>query len=348
MSSISVNTITDSSGGSTTSINGFTPSVSNMAGRNRIINGDMRIDQRNAGAGVAVTSAGYTFGVDRFSARASIGSGHTLSQETDAPDGFSNSLKFTVGTGATPTGTDFVRCLYLFEGYDVANLNYGSNTAKTVTLSFWVKSSLTGTFGVALRHFTSRNSVAAYTISQANTWEHVSVSFAGDVSNAFSDTTNLEALTIGFDLGEGPDRSRSAGSWLDNANTQFGLTNGTKVIATSGATWQITGVQLEEGSVATPFEHRHYGQELALCQRYYEVNPTTQKVFAVYPGGSTVSVGYSYLWKVTKRASPTVTTGEVLPSTFVGTSDEHGAYWIRSGSVTAYRVTGPITADSEL
>ena len=305
MSSISVNTITDASGGSTTSINGFTPSVSNMAGRNRIINGDMRIDQRNAGAGVAVTSAGYTFGVDRFSARASIGSGHTLSQETDAPDGFSNSLKFTVGTGATPTGTDFVRCLYLFEGYDVADLNYGSNTAKTVTLSFWVKSSLTGTFGVALKHFTSRNSVAAYTISQANTWEYVSVSFAGDVSNAFSNTTNLEALTIGFDLGEGPDRSRSAGSWLDNANTQFGLTNGTKVIATSGATWQITGVQLEAGSVATPFEYRHYGAELALCQRYY-FKQTSTVYGCVY--GTSNSMGH--IWYPTvMRANPTVIAG---------------------------------------
>ena len=181
----------------------------------------------------------------------------------------------------------------------------------------------------------------------------------------FTTTNNLTTITItagslmqvieGINLQSGSYTL----SWIGTAQGKVdggvyagsGLT-GTAVGGTNQTIEFNTGtlslVQYEAGSVATPFEHRQYGQELALCQRYYEVNPTTQKVFAVYPGGSTVSVGYSYLWKVTKRASPTVTTGEVLPSTFVGTSDEHGAYWIRSGSVTAYRVTGPITADSEL
>jgi len=270
--------------------------------RNIILNGSMAVAQRGTSTSVGV--GGYTFSCDRFSGRASIGSNHTLDQVTDAPNGFTNSAKFTVGTGATPSGTDYVRLLYKFEGYDVVQFEYGQSSAKTVTVSFWVKSSVTGTFGLALKHTTTRNIVGSYTVSQANTWEYVSVSLAGDTTTAIANKTNGEALTLGFDLGEGPDRSRSTGSWGNTSNTQWGLDGGTKVVATSGATWQITGVQLEVGTVATPFEHRSYGEELALCQRYYEKAEVNFRHF------TTASGQYlrPYLqFATTKRAEPDVT-----------------------------------------
>ena len=280
-----------------------------LSHRNMIINGAMQVAQR--GTSTSVGNGGFTFSLDRFGARASIGSGHTLSQDTDAPDGFTNSLKFTVGTGATPTGTDYVRLLYKFEGYEAVRLQYGQSTAKTVTLSFWVKSSVAGTFGVGLKHTTARNIVGSYIVSQANTWEYVSVSLVGDTATAITNETNGEALTLGFDLGEGPDRSRSTGSWAGTSNTQWGLSGGTKIISTSSATWQITGVQLELGSVATPFEHRSYGDELARCMRYYEkIEPSGSAYVADNSNASTG--GYARIngtYSVPKRATPSSISG---------------------------------------
>ena len=306
MSQINTNAILDASGGTTATVNGFTPTVSNMAGRNRIINGDMRIDQRNAGASVTLSSS-VVFPVDRFGSQTNVGSGHTLEQVEDAPAGFIQSLKLTVGTGATPTGTNYGRLRQLVEANNTADLNFGTSNAKTITVSFWVKSSVTGTFGLSVfNNANDRSYVSTYTVSSANTWEQKTITVVGDTSGTWT-TDNSAGVSIAWDLGEGPDRSKAAGSWGATVGSGYGLTGGTKILATSGATFYITGVQLEAGSVATPFEHRQYGQELALCQRYYE-----QYDGVIYPidvnlpdTAHTIHMAFSER----KRSAPTITLG---------------------------------------
>ena len=309
MSSISVKTITDASGGSTTSINGFTPSVSNMAGRNRIINGDMRIDQRNAGA--AVTGNDTVFGVDRFSIYAWVNGTGTIQRNAGGvtpPVGFSNYLGFTSSGATTLTSSQAVAIQHRIEGYNVADLGFGSSGAATVTLSFWVRSSLSGIFGGSLQNNAGNRSYPfSYTINAANTWEQKAITIAGDISGTWA-KDNTEGLRVYFSLGAGSSFSGSAGAWVGSGLTS--TTGATSVVGTSGATFYITGVQLEEGSVATPFEHRQYGQELALCQRYYEeVNSPSVDLF-LYPINTDNSGGYrrlAILYKVNKRVPPTVT-----------------------------------------
>ena len=271
MSSISVNTITDASGGATTSINGFTPSVSNMAGRNRIINGDMRIDQRNAGASSNFGTGGEFSTVDRWQTFENTGGSATNQQVVDAPAGFYNSLKVTVTSSATPASSELTQLQQMIEGFNTADLAWGTASAKTVTLSFWVKSSITGQFGgsVANNGTPSYSSYPfSYTISSANTWEYKTITIAGSTSGTWG-ATNGTGIRLYFNLGSGSNHLTTPNTWY--GALYRGSTGDTSLISTNGATWQVTGVQLEEGSVATPFEHRQYGQELALCQRYYYV-----------------------------------------------------------------------------
>ena len=268
MSSISVNTITDASGGATTSINGFTPSVSNMAGRNRIINGDMRIDQRNAGASITFDGSNK-YVTDRFFGFSNVGT-TTAQQSTVAPAGFNNSLLVTQTTGGSVVSSSYIALQHRVEGFNTADLGWGTASAQTVTLSFWVRSSITGAFSVALNNSASNRSyVSNYTINAANTWEQKTITVTGDTSGTWL-TNNGLGISLVWNFGYGSNYTTSTlNSWLGSG--AFGSTTATTAFATtSGATWQITGVQLEAGSVATPFEHRQYGQELALCQRYYQ------------------------------------------------------------------------------
>ena len=297
MSSISVNTITDASGGATTSINGFTPSVSNMAGRNRIINGDMRIDQRNAGASVTAGS-GYT--LDRWNVdRVWAGSTVTIQQSSTAPSGFSNSMVATVSTGAAVASSSYFSIQQYIEGNNLSDMDFGKATAKTFTVSFWVRSSLTGTFGVGFRNSAFDLSYwTTYTINAANTWEQKSVTITAPVSGTWY-TNNSYGLNLIFSLGCGSTYKTTANNeWV--SGNKLGAIGETDLIATTGATFYITGVQLEEGSVATPFEHRQYGQELALCQRYY------QQIggFTTWSGSQTTNVGGNLTYSM--RAAPTL------------------------------------------
>ena len=268
MSSISVNTITDASGGSTTSINGFTPSVSNMAGRNRIINGGMVFDQRNAGASVTPT-VDNTFTLDRWSTALTAASKFSVQQSSTAATGFTNSLLVTSLSAYSVGAGDIFALKHTIEGFNVADFGFGAAGASTVTLSFWVRSSLTGTFGGALQNGAQNRSYPfSFTINSANTFEYKTVTIAGDTSGTWV-TNNGKGLSLWFSLGAGATYSGTANAWA--SGLYFQPTGATSVVGTSGATFYITGVQLEEGSVATPFEHRQYGQELALCQRYYYV-----------------------------------------------------------------------------
>jgi hypothetical protein len=266
MSTLSVNTITDASGGNTAKINTYTPTESNMMGKNRIINGDMRIDQRNAGASVTLASGTYT--VDRWFGTEDSDGAMTAQQDSSAPTGFVNSIKCTTTTAdGSLSGSQFVIFGQKIEGTNIADLGWGTANAKSITVSFWVRSSLTGTFGGAINNSgSSRSYPFTYSISVADTWEQKSVTIAGDTSGTWLTTTGM-GLQIVFGLGVGSTLSGTAGAW--NGNNNVSATGAVSVIGTLNATWYVTGVQLEVGSVATPFERRPYGTELALCQRYY-------------------------------------------------------------------------------
>ena len=238
--------------------------------KNRIINGAMMIDQRNAGASVTVTNANpYT--LDRWVAYNSAGSSKfTVQQSSTAPAGFTKSLLVTSSSAYSVGSGDYFLLDQIVEGFNWADMDWGNANAKTVTLSFWVRSSLTGTFGGALKSYTggAYSYPFSYTINSANTWEQKTITIAGPTSTWASSTTNSGAVEVLFSLGTGSTYSGTAGSWA--ASSYFSATGATSVIGTSGATFYITGVQLEKGSTATSFDYRPYGTELMLCQRYFE------------------------------------------------------------------------------
>jgi len=254
--------------------------------KNRIINGAMQIDQRNGGASITVNNNFQFYTIDRWQGIGQATDGvFTLQQSTVAPAGFQNSLLATVTTADTSLGAaQSYIILQPVEGFNSADFAWGTANAQTVTLSFWVRSSLTGTFGGSLRNGDGTRSYPfSYNISAANTWEYKTVTAAGDTTGTWG-TGNGRGAMVFFSLGSGTDRLGTAGAW--NANNNQGATGQVNPIATSGATFYITGVQLEKGSNATSFDYRPYGTELALCQRYYQKNTVASNNEAVFLGGT--------------------------------------------------------------
>jgi len=232
--------------------------------RNRIINGDMRIAQR----GTAAVTADGAFPVDRFKIDFSTDGAFSAQQDSSAPTGFVNSVKWTVTTADASIGsTQYAYIYQKIEGTNLSDLGWGTANAKTVTLSFWVRSSVTGTFGGGLQNGAGNRSYPfTYSISVADTWEQKTITVAGDTTGTWLTTTGV-GLQVLFSLAMGSTYSGTAGAW---AGATYGSATGaTNLMGTLNATWYITGVQLEVGSVATPFERRPFGTELALCQRYY-------------------------------------------------------------------------------
>jgi hypothetical protein len=279
--------------------------------KNRIINGAMVIDQRNAGA--SITANDDTYALDRFKTAASQSSKLTAQQSAGSvtpPVGFSKYLGYTSSSAYSITSTDFFTIQQGIEGFNVADLNWGTANAKTVTLSFWVYSSLTGTFGGSLRNSSADRSYPfTYTINAANTWEYKTVTIAGDTSGTWS-STNTVGIALGFGLGVGSTLSGTAGAWA-GANYRS-ATGATSVVGTNGATFYITGVQLEVGTQATSFEYRQYTTELLLCQRYLQVwGQTTSQILGVAWSFSTTATVVACLRPVQMRASPTLTTSTI-------------------------------------
>jgi hypothetical protein len=272
--------------------------------RNIIINGDMSIAQRTTSA-VTINSGTIQYGIDRFGARGMSSAGvFTIEQSTDAPTNFVNSFKATVTTADSSIASNATyRVVQHIEGNMIRNLNWGTSQAQDVTLSFKVKSSLTGTFGGAIINGDyNRFYNFSYTISSANTWTDVSVTIDGDTSGTWQTNTIL-GMRLSLSLGAGSGEVGSAGSW--GTATYEGVTGQTNLIATNGATWQITGVQLEAGTSASDFEFLPVDVNLDRCERYYQiVEEGIEKVIAngaAYGASNAYGV---YNYRKQMRATP--------------------------------------------
>ena len=294
-----------------------TANLTNKPNRNLIINGDFSVDQRNSGSEVNPAVNG-TFSLDRWKNTCNSAGKYKIQQVSDSPDGFYKSLKVTSLSALSVGSGEFQHIDHNIEGLNMNHLNFGSSAAKTITLSFFVKASITGTFPVAFRNNAyNRTNVNTYTISSANTWEKKTITITGDTSGTWLQT-NGKGMRIAFALAGGSDYDVSSlSTWI--GSNDFTHSSCTDLLATNGATLQLAGVQLEVGSVATDFEHRSFGQELALCMRYYETHnslataKSTDGSITSYwstvtsNDSNTLVIPTGIIYKVPKRASPTVT-----------------------------------------
>lgn len=322
-------------------------SQSSLSNRNLIINGAMQVAQRGTSS-TGVTGGGYET-VDRFRT-AYNGTPDQLEltheQSTDAPTGFANSLKLTVTTAETTLAADErVRLQQRIEGQNLQQLKYGASGAEYLTLSFYVKSNVTGTYGVHFENQDSSRSVcASYTISASGVWEKKTISIAGDTTGSFDNDAN-RSLDVCWVLAAGTDYTSGtlATSWESNTNANNAPSGQADITGTISNYWQITGVQLEVGEQATPFEHRPYGDELARCQRYYFAGDGPKMWNFT---GTTIAVAIPFEFPVQMRSAPTVT--DTNSSARVNISvNGFSAYKNSIVSGGNWRMTG-ITADAEL
>jgi len=283
--------------------------------RNRIINGAMRIDQRNSGA--ANTPVDTQYSVDRWTCRLSAAAKYNVQQDSSANTvaGFTSSLKVTSLSSYSVSASDYFIIRQLIEGNNVADLRWGTANARPVTLSFWVRSSLTGQFGGSLQNDGSDRSYPfTYTINSANTWEYETITIPGDTTGTWLTNTSA-GIKLNFGIGNGSTYSGTAGAWA--SGNFHSATGDTSVVGTNGATWYVTGVQLEEGSTPTSFEYRQYGTELALCQRYFA--KTSTQLYGSISGASGQGA-VTWFYKSTMRTAPTVT-GNFAQTTVTSTAD---------------------------
>ena len=278
--------------------------------KNRIINGAMVVSQRNGTNSVTINSAAWTYTVDRFCCLGQSADGvYTVAQSSTAPAGFVNSLLVTVTTADSSVGAGQIYTLrQTIEGYNIADLNWGTANAQSATLSFWVRSSVTGTFSGCFNNEGTASYPFTYTINSANTWEQKTVTVAGPTSGTWG-STNSNGIRLTWSLGTGSTYSGTANTW--NYSTEyFAASSTTNLISTNGATFYITGVQLEKGSTATSFDYRPYGTELALCQRYlpgyiYSSSSGSEMISWARGGSSANLATAQIVFPVTARVPPT-------------------------------------------
>jgi len=301
--SVNADLMTTSDGVSSSGLYGF---------KNRIINGNMMVWQRGT---TFNAPADGDYNADRWQYGANQSGKVNIAQSSSAPSGFSYSALVTSTSSYSIGASDLFRYTQRIEGFNTADLAFGTASASTVTLSFWVRSSLTGTFGGSLQNNNGDRSYPfTYTINSANTWEYETITIAGDTTGTWVGATNGNGLQLNFSLGAGSSRIGTAGAW--SAAGYYGATGQTNLVATNAATWQIVGVQLEKGSTATSFDYRPYGTELQLCQRYYQVSENF-----IGGAGNTTSFSGNINFIVTMRASPTVGQTAVLSITDIANAD---------------------------
>jgi len=342
---VNAENITSSTGGV------ISPNITSL--RNRIINGAMVIDQRNAGT--SATAVNATYMLDRWQFGSSQASKFTFQQNAGSvtpPVGFSNYLGMTVSSSVSVGPGDYFQFYQPIEGFNIYDLSWGTANAKTVTLSFQVYSSLTGTFGGSLTNSAfNRSYPFTYTISSANTWTSISITISGDTTGTWL-TNNGVGIAVRFGLGVGSTYSGTANSW--SGSGYITATGAVSVVGTSGATFYITGVQLEVGAQATSFDYRPFTTELALCQRYYEFTGTPSGGEIVIGGygvsGTTIYSNFGYA--VTKRASPTVSVNGTwglsnsATQPLIGSQSTYGfrAYITANATGTVYAInSGTVT-----
>jgi hypothetical protein len=306
--------------------------------KNRIINGSMTIDQRNAGASITPSTNG-TMSLDRWKCGLNTSlaaSKYSVQQSSTAPAGFSNSVLITSTSAYTVQADDYSTFTQAIEGFNFADFGFGTANAQPLTISFQIRSSLTGTFaGFIQNNNADRSYPFTFTISAANTWESKTVTIAGDISGTWVGATNSTGLLFGFNLGTGSNRQGTANTWnASNARTVSGAVN---LIATNAATMFITGVQLEKGSTATSFDYRPYGTELALCQRYFYAPASRTGSVVVRINGTT-----NCTLPVNMRTTPTMAVFGVSgwAGGTAGTYDQDGV-----GSVSATISSGSNTRE---
>jgi hypothetical protein len=308
------------------------------AGKNRIINGNMTIDQRNSGSSVTLSSS-PVYLVDRWNGLEDTDGVMTAQQDSSAPSGFAKSLKFTTTTADTSlSASQQTRSYQFIEGSNVVDFAFGTAAAKTVTLSFWVRSSLTGTFAGSLREYNAtRSYVFTYSISSADTWEYKTITIPGDTSGTYA-KDNLGALAVIFNLGSGSNYQTTANQWT--AGSYWATSGAVSVIGTLNATWYVTGVQLEIGSVATAFQTAAgtIAGELAACQRYY---------YRLYPNltNKGLGVGFNYSTTASFCMVPFPVTMRIRP-TAVEQSGTASHYSVLSSSAATLTCTAVPTYDA--
>ena len=330
--------------------------ASNLTGiQNMVNNGGMTVSQRYGTSENTPSNNGHT--LDQMRYDLSQSSKFKVQQVTDAPAGFSHSMKVTSLSSYTSGANDYFLLQTFIEGTDSARLDWGTANAQTVTLSFYVKSSITGVHACGIRNQNyTRGNTQTYTINNANTWERKTVTFTGDTSGTWLTSTN-SGLKINFDLGSGSNfQASSTGTWL--GTNDFITSNSVKVLATNGATWYITGIQLQVGEIATPFEHLPFSEQLRRCERYYEVH--WQNTNATNPAGSHndgynaiaagVNLGsYSYFafkYRTLKRSSPAISHGGKFRIIGGGSGSNKVADEFYSPSIDGCRIRVPASGTS--
>ena len=283
------------------------PSEGQLGNRNLLINGAMQVSQR--GDSTSISTQGY-YGPDRFNLGVNGRDQWvvTISTTSDAPDGYSNSYKLQTTTAETSiTDTEYVMVRQIIEAQNLQHLNYGTSSAKQLTASFWVKSSIAATFGVFMYQYDGGRTIGStYTINSANTWEYKTVTFAGDTGGTINDD-NGQGQYLAFTIAAGSNLTTTDNtSWGAYTAGKLGYghsTGANAVMTTTNATWQVTGVQLEVGPQSTPFEHEPYGETLSKCQRYYQLSHANGQGYV----NANQHVGVRGTYRTEMRAAPTVT-----------------------------------------
>jgi hypothetical protein len=287
---------------------------------NLLINPFMEIDQANEGSSVSLATGTSSYGVDMWWGVfvSSTASGVTIQRVADAPLGYPNSLKLTVGTGASSIGaTDRVLIITAVESYNFAETAFGTSSAQPLALTFWAKSSIASyTFNIVLQNSSSGHSYTANcTIASANTWTKFVVIIPGDTSGTWLLSGTGQGLRLCFTAATGSTYQTTANAW--QSGLYYGTSSNTNtILTTSSATFQISAVKLEIGSIATAMARKKISEELALCQRYYEKSWDLGTVTVPNGQGESAFLGYfananpvggSIYFKATKRVSPTCT-----------------------------------------